>query len=273
MSRIKTTLWYVVLGFGALTMIMPLLWMLSTALKTPGDVYNFPPKWIPNPAVWTNFTDAWHAAPFGRFFLNSMLVSTCVTIGQLITSSMAAFAFARLRFPGRDVLFFGYLATMMVPGSVTLIPAFIIIRYLGWVDTYWALIVPGIFSAYGTFMLRQFLMGIPRELEEASMIDGCGHLRIFLFVVIPLSKPALATLSTFTFIGSWGNFMWPLIVTSSIEKKTLPIGLMIFHNGYAAEWTLMMAASLIVLIPVILLYIFNQRFFVESVKMSGMGGA
>jgi multiple sugar transport system permease protein len=217
-----------------------------------------------------NYLDAWTAVPFPRFFLNSIIVTVCVTFGQVLTSSLAAFAFARLEFPGRDKLFLAYLGTMMIPGQVTMIPIFILLKKLNWIDTYKALILPGMFSAYGTFMLRQFFLTIPKDLEDAAVIDGCGKLRIWWNMIIPLSKAALATLTTFTFMGCWNEFMWPLIVTNSLSMKTLPVGLASFQGLYSTNWTLLMAASLIVLFPVLIVYLFNQRFFTEGIVLSGL---
>jgi len=271
-QKLGKTIWYIVLGIGAVTMLVPFFWMLSTSLKEVSAVFADPPQWIPKPVLWRNYLDAWNAVPFGRFYLNSILIATCQTFGVLLTSSMAAYAFARLEFPGRDKLFFLYLATMMLPGAVIMIPTFILLRMVGWIDTYKALIIPGLFTAYGTFLLRQFFMGIPSDLEDAARIDGCSKMGIYRHVIIPLSKPALATLGTMTFIASWNNFMWPLIVTHSIEKKTLPIGLAAFQGLYITDWTLLMAASIIVMVPTLIVFIFNQRFFVEGIKLSGMKG-
>lgn len=246
---------------------------------------------------WGNYSEAWHvfddlvqarliehftgirppfdvtiSTGFVMFYINSIIVVVAVTVGQLVTCSMAAFAFSRLRFPGRDVLFFGYLATMMIPAAVTLVPVFMLMTALRWTDTYKALILPGVFSAYGTFLLRQFFMTLPRELEEAAKIDGAGLFRIYLTIALPLSKPALATLATFTFMGNWQSFLWPLLMLSDPNKFTLPLGLQQFQTLYTTRWHLMMAASMIALIPVIILFIFNQRYFVEGVKLSGIKG-
>ncbi len=207
---------------------------------------------------------------FFAFYINSILVAILVTFGQVLTSSLAAFAFSRLQFPGRDKLFLGYLATLMIPGVVTMIPVFILLRQLGWIDTYKALILPAMFSAYGTFLLRQFFLTIPTDLEDAARIDGCGAFGIYWNVILPLSKPALATLTTFVFLGSWNNYMWPLIVINSTAKKTLPIGLQSFQGLYTTEWTLLMAASVFVLLPALLMFIFNQRFFVRGIVLSGL---
>lgn len=270
--RIINITWYLFLGLGGITMLLPLVWMISTSLKEPGAVFTFPPEWIPRPVVWRNYVEAWNAVPFGRFYLNSIFVAVCRTFGVLLTSSLAAFAFARLHFPGRDKIFFLYLATLMIPGAVTMIPTFIIMKLIGWVDTYKVLIIPGIFTAYGTFLLRQFFMSIPTDLEDAARIDGCNKIGIYRHVILPLSKPALATLGTFTFIGSWNDFMWPLIMINTMEKKTLPIGLASFQGLYFTAWNLLMAASVIVMIPTVIVFLFNQRFFVEGIKLSGIKG-
>jgi len=268
----KKALLYLLLSIISIVMLLPFLWMVSTSLKEPSQVFTFPPQWIPNPIVWRNYIEAWNALPFARFFLNSIIVAVSVTVGQLITASLAAYAFARLQFPGRDKIFLAYLATMMIPGQVTMIPVFILLKILGWIDTYKALILPNIFTTYGTFLLRQFFLTIPKDLEDSAVIDGCGPFRIYLQIILPLSKPALATLATFTFLGSWNDFMWPLIVTHSIEMRTLPVGLSIFQGLYYTEWTLLMAASVMVLVPVIVVYIFNQRFFIRGITMTGLKG-
>ncbi len=271
---IKSMTYAFLVAFGV-TMMLPFLWMISTSLKETQAVYIFPPKWIPDPVVWTSYLKVWTVVPFARFYLNSILVALAVTLGQVFTSAFAAYAFSRLTFPGRDKLFFSYLATMMIPGSVTLVPVYILMVHFRWIDSYKALIIPAMFSAYGTFMLRQFFMGIPRDLEDAARIDGCSLFGIFWKIILPLSKPILATLTTFTFMASWNNFMWPLLVTESVEKKTLPIGLAYFQEVYQytqPDWAMLMAGSLLVTIPVILVFVFNQRFFVEGIKLSGIKG-
>lgn len=257
---------------GGLTMIIPFLWMLSTSLKDDQQAYVFPPVWIPDPIVWSNYETVWTALPFARFFINSTFIAVLVTIGQLLTCSMGAFAFARLNFPGRDRLFILYLATMMVPFHVTLIPIFILIRSLKWLDTYQGLTVPLIFSAYGTFLLRQFFKTIPHELEDAAKIDGCGYFRIYWSIMLPLSKPALATLGIFVFMWSWNDFLWPLVITNSLEMKTLPLGLAYFLGQYTVYWNLLMAGTTIVLVPVLLVFFFAQRYFIEGITLTGLKG-
>jgi multiple sugar transport system permease protein len=211
--------------------------------------------------------------PFALFYLNSLFVCAAVTAAQVATSALAAYAFSRLRFPGREKIFFSYLATMMIPGSVTLIPVFVLMRVFGWIDTYKALIIPAAFSAYGTFLLRQFFMTIPRDLEDAAKIDGCSHWSIFVRVILPLSKTALATLTVFVALGNWVSFMWPLLVTNSAAKRTLPVGLAYFQELYQyaqPDWGLLMAGSLITTVPVMIIFLFSQKFFVEGIKLQGM---
>ncbi|MCX7018412.1 MAG: carbohydrate ABC transporter permease [bacterium] len=257
---------------GAATMLLPFIWMVSTSLKASGSVFDVPPKWIPNPVAWGNYRETLESLPFGWMFVNTVIVSGCITLGQLLTSSLAGYAFARVDFRGRDRLFLAYLATMMVPGAVTMIPVFITVRMLDLVDTYWALILPGVFTAYGTFMMRQFFMAIPRELEEAAFIDGSGHFGVYRRIVLPLSKPALATLGTFTFMGAWRDFMWPLLVTNSETMQTLAVGLASFQGMYYTAWPLLMAGSVLVMAPLVGVFLFNQRFFIESIKLEGIKG-
>lgn len=368
---------HLLLALGGLTMLLPLLWMVSTSLKEPTEVMTYPPEFIPRRQVvwtdpaegtprpvfeliwqgeslrvarlstsagqmrvrvlapagrageelalplgpgaaadprlipvkevrlrWENYPEAWNALTLQRnwlswdwpyqlrlgpwrlgplhfpgfplrnaffaFYLNSLIVTCLVTVGAVFTSSLAAFAFARLRFPGRDRLFLGYLGTMMVPQVVTMIPVFILLKVMGLVDTYAALILPPIFTAYGTFMLRQFFLNIPGELEDAARMDGCSLWQIYRHVIMPLSLPALATLTTFEFLGVWNSFMWPLIVISSQEKKPLMLGLYAFMGQHTTEWTLLMAASVLVLAPVIIVFLLGQRYFVRGIVMTGM---
>ena len=211
--------------------------------------------------------------PMGKFFLNSLLIAIVATFGTVLTSSLAGYAFARIRFPGRDKLFLGYLATLMIPATVTLIPRFILVKMLGWLDTYAALIVPAMFgSAGGTFLLRQFFMGIPKEVEDAAAIDGCGKLAIYWRIMLPMSMPAMATLTLFTFQGNWNSFLWPLIVLNSPEKMTLPVGLQYFMGLYGADYSLLMAGSLISVIPMILVFIIGQKYFIKGIRIGAVKG-
>jgi multiple sugar transport system permease protein len=274
--RLQRAALFVALCVGAVSMAAPFFWMVTTSLSDAGKIFaeNRPwwQEWLPTSFVWQNYVKVWAVVPFAQFFLNSIFVSICITFGQVATSAMAAYAFARLNFPGKDRIFFGYLATMMIPGAVTMIPVFILLRHFGWIDTYKALILPGIFSAYGTFMLRQFFLTLPKDLEDAAKIDGCSYVRIFWHIILPLSKPALATLTTFTFMGAWMNLMWPLIVVNTHTKYTLPVGLAYFQGVHGTDWTLLMAASMMMILPILIVFIFNQRFFVEGIKLTGIKG-
>ena len=266
-------LFYLLLAAIGVTMVLPLVWMVSTSLKEPQAVFTLTPQWIPRPLDWSNYAEIWRVVPFLQFFLNSVFVAVCVTAGHVFSSACAAYAFARLRFPGREPLFFAYISTMMIPGSVTIIPVFIIMKLFGWIDTYWALIVPGIFSAFGTFLLRQFFLTIPQDLEDAAKIDGASTFRIFWRIILPVSKPALAALTIATFMGNWQSFMWPLLVVDSVEKKTLPIGLAYFQELYqysSPNWPLLMAGSLVAMLPIVLLFVFNQRFFLQGIRLTGV---
>ena len=267
---------YLFLIFGAVTMFAPFLWMITTSLKEPGEVFAYKKvwwaDWVPTAFIWENYVKAWFAVPFARFYINSVIVTVLTTLGQVGTSAMAAYAFARLRFPGRDRIFFFYLGTMMIPGAVTMIPVFILLRQLGWIDTFKAMVLPGIFTAYGTFMLRQFFLTLPKDLEDAAEIDGCSYFGIFWRIVLPLSKPALATLTIFTFMGSWMNFMWPLIVMNTQEKFPLPVGLAYFQTLHRTDWTLLMAGSVMMILPILIVFIFGQRYFVEGIKLTGIKG-
>ncbi|NUQ70263.1 MAG: carbohydrate ABC transporter permease [Chthonomonadales bacterium] len=277
-EAVLTILSHAALAFGAAIMIVPFYWMVITSLSEPGSAFSTSSiDWLPRTLRWQNYEEAINRMAadgmgFWRLYANSLIVAAVGTFGQVLTSSMAAYAFARLRFPGREPLFVGYLATMMVPGSVTLVPVFAVVRALGWVNTYWALIVPGIFSPWGTFMLRQFFLSLPRELEESARIDGASLTQIYTRVTLPLARTALATLATFTFMGFWGSFMWPLIVTVTPELRTLPIGLTVFTQRYSTEYSLLMAASVMATLPAIVVFLFNQRYFIESIKLQGIKG-
>ena len=311
-GALRKTITYLVLGFVGLFMLLPFFWMLSTSVKPAGDVFksfDSPVKaLIPRETHWGNYGKVYDATGgmgggFARWYVNSLVVAVAVTLGQVMTSACAAYAFARLRFPGRDKLFFGYLATMMIPGAVTMIPNFILMRkitewltvaapFVNWdaprvislfghnyevgrlvgLDSYFALIVPAMFSAYGTFMLRQFFMSIPRDLEEAATIDGCGLFRIFTTIILPLSKPALATLTIFTFMGNWQSFYWPLIVLTQDSMKTLPLGLLSFVGLYSTQWTLLMAGSMMMILPMVIVFIFGQKWFISGIQLGALKG-
>lgn len=263
---------YVLLVVGAVGMIIPFLWMLSTSLKNDMQAYKFPPIWIPSPVAWSNYTTTLQALPFDRFFLNSGLVSIVLTVCQLLTCSLGAYAFARLRFPAREKLFVLYLATLMIPFQVIMIPLFVLVSELGWIDSYMGLTIPLIFSPYGTFLLRQFFKSIPTELEDAAKIDGCSYWRIYWNIMMPLSKPALATLGIFVFMWSWNNFLWPLLIVNSLEMKTLPLGLAYFLGQYTVYWNLLMVGATVALVPILIVFFFAQGYFIEGITLTGLKG-
>lgn len=263
---------YIVLTLGAIVMLVPFAWMVSTAFKDPGAAFTYPPRWIPDPATGASFQQVWTKVSFGRYLFNSSVVAVTVTLAEVITSSLAAYAFARLRFPGRDTLFLLYLATLMIPGQVTIIPNFIIMRYLHWINTYQGLIVPAAFTALGTFLLRQYFLSIPRELEEAARIDGASYFQVYSRIIMPLAGPAVATLAVFSFMGSWNSFLWPLIMISEPSMSTLTVALRSFQTEYGTEWSLLMAGSVISLLPMLVIFLAAQRYFVRGIATSGLGG-
>ena len=261
---------HILLLLGSLIMLTPFIFMLLVSLlpKTAFLSRNFDLSQI----SLRNYVDTFHAFPFGRFYLNSIIVATCTTLLQILTASLAAFAFARLRFRGREAIFLLYLTTLMIPFQVTMIPNFILIRYLRWYDTYQALILPASFSVFSTFLLRQYFLGLPLDLDEAARMDGANSWRIWSQIIMPLSGPVLATLAIFNFQGAWNDFLWPLIVTNSEAMRTIPIGLSSFQGQYSTEWHLLMAGSVIALLPVLIIYTFGQNWFVRGITLSGMGG-
>lgn len=268
---VSKTVAYVLLTVGAFVSLIPFLWMLSTSLKDSTEIFSFTPSLLPETLRWENYVELFEVLPMGRMLFNSVFVTLTVTFGQVVFCCTAGYAFARLKFPGRDKLFILYLGTMMVPFMVTLVPAYALIRELGWVNTYWALIVPQFFgSAYGTFLMRQFFMTLPQELEDAATIDGCGPLRVFWKIFLPLTKPAVATLAVFNILGVWNDFLWPLLVIQDNDLKTLPIGLATFQGLYATDHNLLMAGAVVSLIPMLVAFLFAQRYFVEGIALSGM---
>jgi multiple sugar transport system permease protein len=268
----KNLLLHGLLLTGSVVMLLPFVWMLSTSLKTPPEIFTFPPTWIPSRPAFENYAKTVTVMPFGRFYLNSLIVAISVTVLQIVTSSLAAFAFARLRFKGRNLLFLLYLATLMIPFHVMLIPNFIIMRSLGWYDSYQALILPPAFSAFSTFLLRQYFLSLPLDLDEAARIDGASSLRIWWQIIMPLSGPVLAALTIFIFLNAWNDFLWPLVITNSLEMRTLPVGLTAFQGQYRVEWHLLMAGAVIAMVPVLVVYILAQKKFVEGLTITGLAG-
>jgi multiple sugar transport system permease protein len=263
---------YVALIVGSVLMIVPFLWMVSTSFKADSEVLAYPPIWIPSDIQWGNYPKVLVLLPFGRYLLNTTIVSVTVTALEVVTSSLAAYSFARLQFPGRDRLFLLYLGTLMIPGQVTIIPNFLLMSFLGWINSYAALIIPAAFTAFGTFLLRQFFLSIPYELEQAARIDGCGYFGIYRHIILPLSGPALATLAIFSFTAQWNSFLWPLIVTNSDNFRTLTVGLSYFQDEYATQFNYMMAGSVLNIIPILIVFLLLQRYFVRGIALTGITG-
>jgi multiple sugar transport system permease protein len=271
-QRLATFATYTILVVLGVTMLVPFAWMVATSLMTDLEVYQFPPRLWPDEPLWRNYADALTLLPFGRFFLNTLLVTAVVVAGQLVTCSMAAYAFARLDFRGRDPLFSLYLATMMIPTIVTLIPAFLLISAFGWMNTYWALFSPLLTSAWGIFLLRQFFQTLPRDYEDAARLDGASEWTIYWRVILPLSKPALATLAIFAFMNTWKDFLWPLIVTTRNDMRTVEVGISMFSSLYGTDWPSQMAAAVVVLLPILVVFFFTQRYFIEGISITGLKG-
>jgi multiple sugar transport system permease protein len=268
-SRMVT---YTVLTAGAVAVVFPFIWMILTSFKNVFEAIAAPPILFPRVWRWQNYVDAWNSAPFARYFANTLFIAAATTGGMLVTSVPAAYAFARMRFPGRNVLFLLFLATMMIPTEVTLIPNYITVYRLGWLDKYPALIVPFVANVFGIFLLRQFFMSVPDDLHDAAKLDGCGHARFLWHVALPLSVPALITVSLFEFLGSYNALLWPLLVTQSPHMRPIQVGLTVFQTENQTDVHLQAAASAFVTLPVILLYLAAQRRFIEGIARSGLKG-
>ena len=287
-SLIKNLVFYFFLVVLAISMLLPLIWMLNISLKPSGQIYEYPPSLIPKTFVVGNYVTAWVGADFSLYFKNTTIYTLVSVIFILFFSSLAGYTFARLRFPGRDILFLIILLTMMIPYQVTLIPLFLIVKNFplaggnnifgtggkGLIDTYAGLIIPGLVPAFGIFLFRQFFLGLPGELEDAARIDGCSEFRIYWQIMLPLTKPALILLGIFSFQGKWNDLLWPLIVTTTKHMRTLQIGLAVFQGEQrsGAQWNEMMAAGLVVIIPVIIIFLIGQKYFTKGVALTGIKG-
>lgn len=267
-----TALKYLVLVGGAFIMVFPFGWMMIASLMTAGEIQLRPPVWLPAAPQFNNYAELVDSIPIARLYFNSLFTSGIIVFGVLLSSSLAGFAFAKYRFPGREFLFYLILATMMIPFFVTLIPVFFIVRQLGWIDTYQGLVVPGLASAYGIFLMRQFMITVPDEIIDAARIDGASELSIYWRIVLPLIKPALATLGTFVFIGAWNNFLWPLLVLDSRELMTLPLGINSLRSLYADNTNLLMAGTAVSVLPMLLVFIYLQRYFIQGIALTGLKG-
>ncbi|MBP1845160.1 multiple sugar transport system permease protein [Rhizobium petrolearium] len=268
----KTLAVYTIAIVITAVMLMPFAWMLSASLKLSRDVFVFPIEWIPSEPQWRNYVDIWTKIPLALFIYNTSKLTIIVTLLQLLTSSFAAYAFAKLNFPYKNTLFLGYIATIAMPWQVYMVPQFLLMREFGLNNTHLALICLQAFTAFGVFLMRQFYMSIPTELCEAARIDGMNEYQIWAKIMLPLSKPALSTLTIFTFVTTWNDFLGPMIYLTKTELKTIQIGLRMFISQYSAEYGLIMAASVVALIPVLVVFLSLQRFFVEGVASSGLKG-
>jgi multiple sugar transport system permease protein len=269
----KLTLSHAMLLIGSVVMFFPFYWMIATSLKTYNETLGMPPKWLPAVPQWHNYIDAWHAQTFfPRYFFNSFYVTIVTVVLEVILSIFAAYAFSRMNFLGKNLLFFLFLSTMMIPGEVLLVPNFIILSKLKWFNTYNALIVPWIVSVFAIFLLRQHFLQIPKELQEASYLDGAGHSRFLFQIMVPLSRPPIATIALLKFVGSWNAFLWPLIMTNSKELRTVPVGLISLMQDEGPQYHIWMAAAALALAPVLAVFLAAQNQFMESVAKSGLKG-
>ena len=261
---------YLLLIVSCAIMLLPFFWMVTTSFKLESEVLRMPPQWLPKNWQWRNYIKAWNVAPFGRYFFNSFFMSITTTIGEVITTILAAYAFAKMRFFGKNVLFAILLATLMIPGQMLLIPNYVTIVRLGWFNRYEALIIPWLASVFGIFLLRQFFRSIPDELQDAARIDGCSRLRFLWQIVVPLSKPAIMTVALLKFLGSWNAFLWVLIMTNSDKMRTVPVGLTLFSSEVGTAYEQLMAASVLAIIPVLILFFFTQKQFIQGVARTGI---
>lgn len=263
---------YVLLIVMSAATVFPFVWMVGTALKSPQEIFAYPPTLWPQQLRWENFTAVLDRVPFMRFYLNSLVVTGLITFWQVLTSTLAGYAFARLDFPFKRFIFTGYLATLIIPNQVTMLPLFLLVSRFGWIDTYQGLTVPFLANAFAVFFLRQFFLTIPRELEEAARLDGAGRWRILFQIVFPLARPALATITLFIFLSEWDNYLWPLIATNSEAMRTLPIGLRFFVEESGSQLNLMMAGAVMAVVPILLLFFMAQKQFIEGIAMTGSKG-
>ena len=265
---------HAVLIFFGLFYVLPLFWMLSTALKKDAQVIAFPPVWIPNPAMWNNFIEAFNFVPFGTFLQNSLVISITTVIGVLVSCLFSAYAFSRLEWKGRDAMFFLVVSTLMLPYQVTMVPLYVIFNKIGWVNTLLPLIVPAFFgNAFFIFLARQFFLGIPKDLSDAALIDGCNDLQIIWKVILPLSRPLIMVIALFQFLGSWNDFLGPLIYLNDKNLFTVSLGLALMRSAYGlSRFSLIMAATSLFVVPVLILFFFAQKSFIQGITFTGLKG-
>jgi multiple sugar transport system permease protein len=273
LTRGVMALAYLLLVLTAISMIFPFYWMVATSLKTEARVFAFPPEWIPNPPILDGYRYIFTELPFAVYIFNSLKVSLLSTLGIVLSSSLAAYAFARVRFRGREPLFLITLAALMIPGQVTMIPLYVVMTRIGWVDTHWPLIAPAYFgSAFGIFLMRQYFMTIPQELNDAAKIDGCSHFGVYWRIMLPLAKAVIATLALLSFMGSWNDLLGPVIYLYTENLFTLPLALTRFRGQYYTQWANMMAGATISVLPILVVFLFTQQYFVRGVVLSGLKG-
>lgn len=265
---------YMLMALASFVVLLPFVWMTLTAFKAADELFIIPPRWLPAKLMWSNFTAAWQALPMARFYFNTAFVAASVTLLQLVMAALAAYVFVRIKFVGSNLLFLVFLSVLMIPNQVTIIPAYVILSKLGWLDTYWALIIPHMSSAFAIFLYRQAFLGIPQELLDAAVVDGASHSRLLFQIMLPLVRPVVATLGLLTFTWQWNEYFWPLIVTDSMRMRTLPVGLVFLRaqESLTGVWNVLMAGTLLVLIPILVLFLIAQRQFVLSVTRSGLTG-
>lgn len=267
---ISKALFLMILIAGALTMVIPFLWSLSTALKPLGEALVYPPIWIPHPLLWKNFVTTWHIVPMARWFYNSFFVAVVVVLGNLVFDSLAGYALARIRFRGNGFIFLAVVSMLMIPFQAIMLPVYILIRDMGLINTHWGMILPTIVSAMGVFLMRQAFSAIPQEIDEAALIDGAGRWRMFWQIAMPMVRPSLLTLALISFMGSWNNFLLPLLVANSPNVWTLPLGIVMFQQQYYTNWPYLMAAAVMATIPVAILFLAFQRWFVQGISTTGI---
>ena len=260
------------LALAAAVALIPVMWTVLSSLKTNDTIFAVPVQWLPTSLHWNNYVDAFSVAPFSRYFLNSTIVAVSVTVTTVFFAAMAGYGFSKFRFPGRNLVFGLILSTFMIPFPVIMIPLFVLVRNFGWVNTYWGLIIPGALTGFSVFMMRQFIQALPDELFDAARIDGAREFRIFLTLVLPLARPALATLGILTFMDSWNNLLWPLIVIQSDDMNTIPLGLTKFSTLYSTNYVQMLAMAVIASLPVLVVFTIGRRQIINSLMLSGLKG-
>ncbi|MCI8442873.1 MAG: carbohydrate ABC transporter permease [Provencibacterium sp.] len=271
--NVRHLILHIVLLFVCFISMFPFIWMISSSLKNSSLIFSYPPQLIPNPVSFSNYPEAWKATNMSRAMLNSLFIAVTATVGNCIVSSMVAYGFAKTNFKGKAVCFMIVMSTMMVPFQVVLIPQFIIFRNFGWINTFYPLIVPQLFgTAANVFMMRQYMMKIPDDFRDSAFIDGCGHLRIWFQIILPMCVPTLVSLGVLTFMGHWNNYLGPMIYLNSRKNMTVPLVLRTFKGNYATKWNLLMAASCIALAPVIVLYTACQKFIISGIMLGGIKG-